>query len=665
MARQRTSPIHEYFEDAPNGMVLPNGKTVRSKFCKIVSKRCRYNAKPKQGRAVRTLMATSNNSNLINHLRCIHPLSHKVYLRKIKQQLKNCASERDRARRAEKEAMQAEVAARRRSTRSSSSAASSSSSSQSADDRGEGQSDYNELLDEPEPSTASVQSLSQSSSDSSSSSSAPPPQPATGRQRDIRLLHCIEEHALAPKYQGAYTAVSSSTSVAASVAAPPPFPYMSEVFGSLYRRQEQSSTRQQLQVWNVQMQEMPNNMDKNGPHAVQALHKVFKTPSHVHEMTRRPINVPDNDTAPHRQKKRSYAQLVASQPARSPMGELAFLDSMRSGTSDTKQEYIRDVEGASEKVWGYLLLSTEGGSAVKRRRTKAPVQHFLNGNLFNGTDRRSLLRLMIGHVPPVKFAGFDSPSYYLKQPNSFFRMHWEQLFAPFYNYCWTGSTIWYAVMEQDRQALERYVVDEVGRRYNIDVQRLSADDRRLVTALVYSRQLFLDPFELQAHGVPVHRIQQETGQVVVGKGTVLHWGLCGSRNSLNEAVNWLPVQWLEDGLPQLVQHVNWLELYVRARQRHITKGIRIPAHRAGWYKLCFDKSVQAMVTHHTPLAYTVELCSRIRADLDQEPSDRECDYSAIDTDQLQRAKGNLTRVLDVLDMPNVQSWLKVNDYQRG
>jgi hypothetical protein len=58
----------------------------------------------------------------------------------------------------------------------------------------------------------------------------------------------------------------------------------------------------------------------------------------------------------------------------------------------------------------------------------------------------------------VEFPGFSSPSWYVKLPNSFFCLHVEQLFAPFYNYCYEGGTTWWVVRREGRARLDNYLV---------------------------------------------------------------------------------------------------------------------------------------------------------------------------------------------------------------
>ena len=444
-----------------------------------------------------------------------------------------------------------------------------------------------------------------------------------------------------------------------------------------------------IQLWSINLRDNPAYVNRaDGPRAMVRQHLLLDQKSDVYQMTRQAVNVPDLDSNTG-QLQMSYHELSDSQPAsRIPMGELAILDSILdtldwSTAADAlismaaKHDYLKDIEDCWHLLWPTDQASSDSpqassdspqagaaaaaaGSAASESdgaqlQLRQLRQHYLNAALMNTEDRRSLLRLV---KPGQRCAGFDTPSYYLKLPDSFFRMHWEQLFGPFYNYCWEGCTIWYSVLEEDRDALLRYLVNVVGpRRFGIDAGKLRQyGEEQLLWALAYSRQLFLDPLDLLANNVPVHRIEQTAGHAVVGKGTVLHWGQCGSgRHSVNEAVNWLPVQWLRDGLPQLVGYVDWLASYV-ARS-----GKKQPPHTPGLAQL-FHHSVQTMVGHHTPRGYTVALCSAILRDLQAERDQRKCDYSALaltgsDAEQsFTQYREHLQHVMKVLNSKVIVQW---------
>ena len=180
------------------------------------------------------------------------------------------------------------------------------------------------------------------------------------------------------------------------------------------------------------------------------------------------------------------------------------------------------------------------------------------------------------------FRGFSSPSWYVKTPGSFFCCHVEQLFAPFYNLCYEGSTTWYVVKRDDRHLFDKYLVRRARQWYEVaENVELTTTETEAIHGLLLTKQVVFDPADLIAAGVPLTYVHQTAGTVVDGDGDLVHFGMSGSGGSsssgsaastaasttagsttvcsVNEAVNFLPVQWLTTGLPRLVKRMRWLQ----------------------------------------------------------------------------------------------------------
>jgi hypothetical protein len=219
-------------------------------------------------------------------------------------------------------------------------------------------------------------------------------------------------------------------------------------------------------------------------------------------------------------------------------------------------------------------------------------------------DPTNLCSLMPDHF----FRGFSSPSWYVKQPGSYFCMHVEQLFAPFYNLCYEGGTTWWIVHDEDRLRLDEYVIARAREWYDLpaDVQ-LSRVEQDAVRGLLYTKHVVFHPEDLIAAGIRLTEITQTAGQLVIGRGDAVHSGmasvppdLAASRaRSVNEAVNFMPIEWLTTGLPQLAEWMQWLKTawlpmqtagglggtgkgYLRAAVQHESTnrlvGLHVPAH---------------------------------------------------------------------------------------
>jgi JmjC domain, hydroxylase len=416
-----------------------------------------------------------------------------------------------------------------------------------------------------------------------------------------------------------------------------PFPYIPQV----YQRQLFGKTPiTRLQVWKMPILETNwLMMDKDSIHYPQSLRKIMTTPSQVYSMKCRAINIPDTDDQCDSRPLQTFEQLLKTGGSHLRLQELAFLDQMRN----------HDLARCSSFQLETLYMMDMRLDVWDRLPDGSHVKHFLNTNLFNHGQRLSLMTLMDSDT----FAGFDSAFIYCKLGNSFFKMHVEQLFAPFYNYCWQGSTVWYAVMEEDRQAFMRFLIDKVGEQHNIG--QVTAEEEKLFLALLYSKQIFLDPFDLHNAGVPVYRVCQRENQIIIGSGTVIHWGKCGDDAiSVNEAVNYLPVRWLIDGLPQLVQHVQWLRHYIEVDSDSATLNLNQALRDT-----VFNSGVRRMVSHHMPLMYTKKLCQRILWDTTKPPF--KCDYTGITQADMGQCRNQLNLILDALREPAIINWYNENN----
>ena len=160
-------------------------------------------------------------------------------------------------------------------------------------------------------------------------------------------------------------------------------------------------------------------------------------------------------------------------------------------------------------------------------RGAAAVHSPLNPHLFS-LDPTNLCSLMPDH----SFSGFTSPSWYVKSPGSFFCLHVEQLYAPFYNLCYDGGTTWWVVRREDRGRLDEYVVQRARQCYGVpnDVQ-LTHVEERAVAGLLTTKQLVFHPDDLTRAGVRMTEVRQVAGSVVVGDGDLVHFGMAMSTST--------------------------------------------------------------------------------------------------------------------------------------
>ena len=173
---------------------------------------------------------------------------------------------------------------------------------------------------------------------------------------------------------------------------------------------------------------------------------------------------------------------------------------------------------------------------------------------------QSLTSLMPDHG--LTFLGGHTLMSYLKfSGNGEFALHFEQGFFPFVNYCQRGVGVWWSIPpgEENERKLVQYS-NYIGHHSDLPVfdadtnlTRLYDTHPGLALVFVRSRMLLPDPHELAADfNIPVERFDQEEGDVMIGHGYVMHMGTAGTGQVLTEAINAVPIWWLDHGLPELV-----------------------------------------------------------------------------------------------------------------
>ena len=180
-------------------------------------------------------------------------------------------------------------------------------------------------------------------------------------------------------------------------------------------------------------------------------------------------------------------------------------------------------------------------------------------------------------------------------------------------------------------ALNSFIVDKASVEWGFgcgaEQQQLSEEEKLLLPLLVCSKSLMFSPLELaeelQKKGVTVYRHVQQAGEVVMGKGTCAHCGLVSGGSCAQTAVNTCGVEWLEDGLPQLRDHLLLVVRYLDARTSMLQSNATLHA------KL-YDRYVEEMIVyHHTPRDLLLDLLTAILEDLNKSEKDRRCNYDRL------------------------------------
>ena len=379
-----------------------------------------------------------------------------------------------------------------------------------------------------------------------------------------------------------------------------PFPFIGEVADELERCRG-------CTLWAVPRVELPESMG-SGHHGPKHWSSVMATPLQVDRLSLQLVSLPCHDEVLDARKSITELDSSLVVPPRQLRSEAAFWHRVEHPEDGSFGRitglYARDIE--DRDVWG--PISAPAKSAVYQADHGA-TRHYLNTNLFT-RHPSNLFSLLKGTT--WAWSGVSSPSYYLKLYHSFFKAHCEQSFFPSYNFCWEGSSIWYLVQPQHRHLLDRFIAAKAVELYRLEQarERLSAEEARLLPLLLYTRQWWFSPRQLVAHGVPVHRVLQRPGEVVLLDGHVVHWGMVEDTERppycKQEAINFCPESWLFSGLQQLQLYLVELRAYIELEAES--------THRA-FHKLMYDPFVKRMLVHHAPRSATMDLLEAIAHDL--------------------------------------------------
>ena len=118
------------------------------------------------------------------------------------------------------------------------------------------------------------------------------------------------------------------------------------------------------------------------------------------------------------------------------------------------------------------------------------------------------------------------------------------------------------VRREDREALDNYLVKRAMQCYWVDEKVvLTYEEEIAVRGLLYTKAVVFHPDDVAKAGVRLSKVEQVRGTVVIGDGDLVHFGTATASDqphSVNEAINFIPVQWLTTGLPRLVTWMRWL-----------------------------------------------------------------------------------------------------------
>ena len=160
----------------------------------------------------------------------------------------------------------------------------------------------------------------------------------------------------------------------------------------------------------------------------------------------------------------------------------------------------------------------------------------------------------------------------------------------------------------------------------------------------------------------------------MGDGDLVHFGVCTARDaaaqSTNEAVNFLPIQWLTTGLPRLVAWMHWLrDCWLPMQKGDALQGTAKEKLRAA---VTNSRTNELVALHCAPL-WCHEMLTRLHAVLSGRQTAAGADHTEtrqaieaqLNADGVKQALRDIEAVLAVMDDGAVKRWLLHHTYVEG
>jgi hypothetical protein len=187
-------------------------------------------------------------------------------------------------------------------------------------------------------------------------------------------------------------------------------------------------------------------------------------------------------------------------------------------------------------------------------------------------DEARLHRLSLPRLSAVEFFGVDTCYIYLKDGFQFFNLHIEQMLFSFVHHQVSGSSQWYIIPFSELSKVYELAADMYDAFYPGADPALEPKQRTLLgRALLYSKQLFPPEQLLRQHKIVFEIKRLHTRDTLVAHGGFAHFGFSTSGGqTVSMASNSATDRWLEDGIPWLKDHYEFLDkLYDLVQKRSI------------------------------------------------------------------------------------------------
>ncbi len=106
-------------------------------------------------------------------------------------------------------------------------------------------------------------------------------------------------------------------------------------------------------------------------------------------------------------------------------------------------------------------------------------------------------------------------------------------------------------------------------------------------------------------GLQYEVFDQQSGDMILGKGNNYHMGRCTSHTASFMAINYIPVDWLNDGLSDLIQQLQAFQWLAKNEQQLRSSYLVL-------FKRWFTKDILREYLNRVPISWTYGFCFVIR-----------------------------------------------------
>jgi len=150
--------------------------------------------------------------------------------------------------------------------------------------------------------------------------------------------------------------------------------------------------------------------------------------------------------------------------------------------------------------------------------------------------------------------------------------HFEQIRGWAVSLLLTGSETWFVIPDsyhkQAVAAIRDWLLDRGGEGFGLPPTSTSGHggatagtagvtmgDAELLDFLFLSKRVNPPVGIYTQRGIPVYKIERQAGTMLIATGSSIHWGYPSANYSVARAVNVLPIQWLQRGLPEITHEL--------------------------------------------------------------------------------------------------------------